>query len=312
MPLPSQVHRDAALEKISVAYKVEGLIANELATPVPVKHESDLYYVYSRDQLVVPETARANGSESNRADYSLSTATYRVDEHSLNELVTDRSRNNADAVLNLDVDATEHLSQLILMRQEIDLAALVGLSGAWANVTSLTSTFAWSANTTLSNPLLFVDSASTVVIRSSGMRPNVVLLDERTYRAVRTHVSVVERTRYVGIESADPKMLAAMFAVPKVLIASGIQNTGAEGTADATANSFIWTDLAWVGYVESAPGPKKPSALYNFVLNNAGSSVQVKRWRDDARAGDVIEASKLFDNVAPMSAAGYQIWDTVQ
>lgn len=311
MPLPSSVHRDAALEGVSIAYKVQGLVANELAPAVPVKHESDVYYVYSRDQLIVPESIRAPGAEANLADYSVSTSTYRVDEHALKEHISDRARANADPALNLEVDATEHLTQLILMRQELDLAAIVGASGTWANVTSLTSTFAWNQNTTLSNPLLFVDSASAVVIRSSGMRPNVVFMDERTYRATRTHVSIVERTRYVGIESADEKMLAAMFSVPKVLIGSGTRNTGPEGLADATANSFIWTDLAWVGYVESAPGLRKPSALYNFTVRD-GAMVKVKRWREEALESDAIEASKMFDNVAPMSAAGYQIWDTVQ
>lgn len=311
MPLPTSVHRDAALEGISVAYKVQGLVANELAPAVPVKHESDVYYVFSRDQLVVPESVRAAGAEANLADYSLSTATYRCDEHALKTHVSDRARANADPALNLEVDATEHLTQLIMLRQELDLAALVGASGAWANVTSLTSTFAWSANTTLSNPLLFADSAAAIIIRSSGMRPNVMFMDERTYRACRTHVSIVERTRYVGIESADEKMLAAMFSVPKVLIGSGTRNTGPEGLADATANSFIWTDLAWFGYVENGPGLRKPSALYNFTVRD-GSMVKVKRWREEALESDAIEASKIFDNVAPMSAAGYQIWDTIQ
>lgn len=312
MPLPSQVHRDKALENISVAYKVQGLVSAELSPDVPVRHESDVYYIYSRDQLVVPETIRAEGAESNKATYSLSTLTYRLDEHALKDHISDRKRANADPVLNLEADATEHLTQLIMLRQEIDLASVVAASGAWANVTSLTSTFAWSANTTLSNPLLFVDSASAVVIQSSGMRPNTVFMDERTYRACRTHTSIVERTRYVGIESADEKMLAAMFAVPKVLVGSGVRNTGPEGLADATTNTFIWTDLAWVGYVESSPGPKKPSAAYRYTLRSGGSNVEVKRWREDAIESDAIEVRKLFDHVYPMSAAGYQIWNTVQ
>lgn len=312
MPAPSTVHRDAALENISTAYKVQGLIASELAPGVPVKHETDEYFVYSRDQLVLPETIRAAGHESNKQSFSLSTLTYRVDEHALKDFISDRARANADPILNLEADATEHLTQLIMLRQEVDLAAVVAASGAWANVTSLTSTFAWSANTTLSNPLLFADSACAVVIQASGMRPNVAFMDERTYRACRTHVSVVERTRYVGIESADEKMLAAMFSVPKVLIGSGVRNTGAEGTADATTNTFIWTDLAWFGYVESAPGPKKPSAIYRFDVRDGGSTVKVKRWREEKLESDAIEVSKLFDHVFPMSAAGYQIWNPVQ
>lgn len=312
MPRQSAVHRDAALEEISVAYKVSGLVAGEMVPDVPVKHESDVYHIYSRDQLIVPETLRAPGAESNKLDYSLSTLTYRVDEHAGKHHVSDRLKANADPAINLEVGAVEHATQVLLQRQEIDLAAVMGASGAWANVTSLTSTFAWSANTTLSSPLLFVDSASAVVIQSSGMRPNVVFMDERSYRACRTHVSIVERTRYVGIESADEKMLAAMFAVPKVFIGGGVRNTGPEGLADATTNSFIWTDCAWVGYVENSPGLMKPSAIYRFVLRDGGNNVQVKRWREEAIESEAIEARKFFDHVYPMSAAGYQIWNTIQ
>lgn len=122
MPLPSKVHQNQALENISIAYKNGDLIADELCPMVPVQHESDSYYVFSRDSLNLPETARADGAEANQADFSLSTATYRVQEHSLKRLVTDRSRKNADPALDLDVMAVEHLTNLIKVRQEVELA----------------------------------------------------------------------------------------------------------------------------------------------------------------------------------------------
>src|SRR5436190_2018622 len=103
MPLPSQVHRDAALENVSVAYKPGDLIAQDLCPMVPVNHESNVYYVYSKDQLVIPETRRAIGAEAQRATFSLSTATYKVQEHALKDFIPDRMRNNADPALNLEV-----------------------------------------------------------------------------------------------------------------------------------------------------------------------------------------------------------------
>lgn len=311
MPLPSQVHRDKALENVSVAYKNGDLIAQTLCPMVPVQHESDVYYVYSRDQLVVPETGRAIGAEANRASFSLSTASYRVQEHALKDFITDRARKNADEALNLEVDATEHLTNLIMVRQELELASLISTGTAWANVTSLTSTFAWNQNTTLSNPILFADSAAATVIQASGMIPNVCVINDPTFRAAKEHVSIVDRIKYTSAESVSEELLAKLMGVKKLLVGRGIYNTGGEGLADATANTWIWTDMAWFGYVEMTPGLKKPSALYNFTLKE-GNPVKVLRWREDNLEADAIQVSKLFQQQVPMSAAGYLIVNTVQ
>src|SRR3972149_3641898 len=125
MPLPSQIHRDRPLENISVAFKSDRLIAQELSPSVPVKHESDTYYVHSQDSLILPATLRANGGEANESDWNVSTSSYTLEEHALKKIVTDRDRNNADPPLRMDVDATEYLTEKILLRRETVLAAFV-------------------------------------------------------------------------------------------------------------------------------------------------------------------------------------------
>ena len=311
MPRASQVHQNQALENISIAYKNGDLVADLLSPMVPVQHESDLYYQFSRDSLNLPETARADGAEAQQADFSLSTSTYVVQEHALKKLVTDRSRENADKALNLDVMAVEHLTNLIKTRAEVELAGLVSSGTAWANVTSLTSTFAWSANTTLSDPLLFADSAASTIARASGTLPNMCLVDDPTFRAAKEHVSIVDRIKYTSAQSVGEDLLAKLFGVDKLLVGRGIRNTGAEGLADATGNSWIWTDMALFVHAETAPGLMKPSALYTFTLAQ-GNPVTVKKWREDNLGGDMIEVSRMYQHVSPMSAAGYLIVNTVQ
>ena len=310
MPLSSQLHRDAALENISVAFHSGEMIAKLLAPNVPVKHESDVYHVYSRDSLILPETARANGAEANRASWSMSTATYRLDEHAIKDLVSDRSRANADAAIKLDIDLTEYLTEKVLLRQEVDLATLVTTAGNWAQATSLAAAGAWSAQTTVSNPMLNADSAATTVITNSGKKPNVCAINDPTFRALRNHVSVVERSRYVGIESVSEDMIGRMFGVESLLVGRAIQNTANEGLAETMAN--VWTDMAYFAYVEKSPGLKKPSALYCFTKTDAGNPYQVKKWRNEERGGDEIEVSKLFDNAAVASVCAYIIVNTVQ
>ncbi len=311
MPLPTNVHQDQALENVSVAYKNGEFIAQDLCPMVPVQHESNKYYIYSKDQLVLPPTRRAPGAMANRATFSLSTLSYKLQEEALVDYITDRARANADPALNLEVDAVEHMTNLILMRQEVDLATLVTFTGTWSNVTSLTSTFAWNANTTLSNPILFVDSACTTIIQSAGVVPNVVAIEDRTFRAIKEHVSMVDRIKYTSSESIGEDLIAKLFNVDTLLVARAVQNQGPEGLADATTNSLIWTDMAWVGYIENSPGLKKPSALYNFTMKQ-GNPVKVLRWREDKLESDAIQVSKLYQQQVPFSAAGYLINNTVQ
>lgn len=311
MPLPSNVHQNQALENVSVSYKNGDFIASDLCPTVPVTHESNSYYIYSRDQLYLPQTLRAAGAEANQATFSVSTSTYRVQEHALKDVITDRARDNADKALNLEVDCVEHLTMLIQMRQELELADLVTPTGTWANVTSLTSTFAWSANTTLSNPIQFLDSAASTIMQTSGLKPNVCAINDPTFRAAKEHVSIVDRIKYTSADSVSEDILAKLFNVDKVLVARGVRNTGQEGLSDLTTNSWIWTDVAWVGYVEKNPGLKKPSALYNFTLKK-GNTVEVRQWREDSLKADAIEVSKMYQQQVAFSAAGYLIYNTVQ
>lgn len=310
MPLRASLHRVAALENVSVAYKSEGLIAQELCPVVPVLHEDDVYFVYSRDSLILPETARANGGEAQRASWSISTASYHLEEHALKDLVTDRDRANADPAIKLDIDLTEYLTEKIMMRREVDLAALVGTAANWANTTSLSTTLAWSANTTLSNPILNADSAASSIIQNSGKMPNICEMDDRTFRAAKEHVSVVDRLKYTSAESVSESLLARLLGVPQLVVARGIVNNGPEGLSENMA--FIWTDQAFFAYVEKAPGVKKPSALYSFTQAEGGIPNQVRRWRDDNLKGDFIEVSALYQNLCVASACAYLIVNTVQ
>lgn len=313
MPSRLAVHQDAALEGISVAYQPAGLIAAQLVPNVPVKFESDKYYVYSKDNLKVPNTRRADGAESREVDWDLTTATYVLEEEALKRLVTDRQRENADAAIRPEVDATKFLTGQILLRHEQDLADLINPAANWSTKTSLTSTLAWSANTTLSNPIAVADSASAAILQGTGKRPNRCLLDLRTFNAAKEHVSVVDRIKYTSADSVTPALLGRLFNVEKLLVAEAAVNSGQQGQADSMG--FIFTDLAFFCYVAQSPSLMEPSALYTFGKSGMGldgGQARVKRWREEKRNGDFIEASKMYQHKIVASDCAFHVANTVQ
>jgi len=310
MPRPSQVHIDKALENISIAYQPQGLIADQISSRVPVAKESDKYFVYSKDNLRIPSTIWADGDRVNRSIWNLSSSSYLTDRHGLDDLVTDRQRANQDKAVRSDVDTTEALTGQIKLRMEKNLFSLINTTANWDATTSLPATGAWNLNTTTSNPILVVDSATTSIRRRAGKKANVVVLSDPTFKAAKEHDSITDRVKHTSADSVSPAMLATLFEVDSVVVSGAVENTAEEGLTDSLTD--IATDTAFVLYREPNPGLKKASAFYTFQVTAAGVPFRVRRWRDDEREGDVIEVSTHFVHKVVSSDCAYAIIDTIQ
>lgn len=310
MPLPTQIHIDKALENISIAYKPGDFIADRVVPAVSVKHESDKYYVYSNDIMSLPETLRANGAESKRATFSISSAQYQCEEHALHDYVTKRDKDNADMAIDPEIDATESLTRKILIAKEKKCAALIQDKSNWSNNASLTSTYAWTQNTTLSNPITAIDSATSKIIQNSGFKPNRLVLNYASFVAAKEHTSITDRVKYTSADSVTEPMLAKLFNVQEILVGTAIYESAAEGLASDM--QFIWTNCAFLAYLEPAPGLRKASAAYNFQVATAGNPYKVVRW-DEPKRGDgtiAIEVSTMFDYRPVATMCAYLILGT--
>lgn len=308
MPLRSQIHRDVALEGVSVAYKPEGLIAPSL--PIyPVTRESDVYYVYSKDVMTVPETLRQKG-RANQADWNVSTSSYLLANHALEFPVYDRDRRNADKAIRLDIDAVEFLTQKIMLRYEKDAAALFLGDTNWSNSMSLSADASFVTSTT--NPIDVYDSATGVIVTQSGKRPNTAIVNFPTWLAIKENSATVDRIKFTSAGPVGPDMFAALIGVNKLMVASAVENTGQENLADTTtAQANIWTNASWIGYLEPTPGLKKASAVYTFQMNLGTDGVKVDRWRDEAEEADFIRVQKEYQIKAVATSCGFLIEDTI-
>lgn len=309
MARPSQIHVDKALENISVAFMPQGLIAQEAIPMVPVKKESDQYFVWSKDNLRIPNTIWADRDVPNRSIYNLSTASYSLTRHGLEDLVTDRSKANADKAIRLDIDTTEGLVSQIKLRFEKEFFDIINTAGNWDATTSLSSTQTWTQNTTLSNPIIFVDSATTSIRQRSGKKANTVIMGDPTFKAAKEHVSIVDRVKFTSTQSVAPNLLAALFNVDKVFVSGAVQNSAEEGLADSLAD--IATDTVHVAYMEKSPGLRKPSAFYTFMKDGGSRPFRVRRFRDDKPEGDIIEVSTFFQHKPVASDCSYSIINTL-
>jgi len=300
MPRQSNLHVDRLLSQISVKYRNTECIATEVFPIVPVNKESDLYRIYTRN-FRIPYTKRANKGLSREHQFEVSTASYFLEKHALKDYISDDDMMNYDNA-DLRLDTTEELTDKIDQRMEKSVADLF-TSTNWSLGVSLTSAQQWSANTTASNPIPLMDTATTTILHNSGYRSNFSIIPRDAFVAAKNHVSLLDRTKYTSREMT-PAIMEGLFDVGKILIPNAIHDTSAEGQTESIAP--LWGDNVFVGYRAPRPSPKLPSAGYIFQRNKPA----VKRWRVEERESEAIEVNKQYQAKIVASLTGYLIRDT--
>src|SRR3990167_2135978 len=302
MPFRNQVHIDVLLANVSVKYSNKNYIAEQVFPRVPVKKDSDLYRTWVRN-FRIPETRRADRARSREYYFEVSTGNYALERHALSAMIGDREAANYD-IADLRADTTEALTDALDRRRELNVATLFTTTN-WSLNVSLAATAAFSANTTVSNPIPIFDTAATTIIANGGGGGDMIkfgILPRNGFVSCKNHVSVLDRTKYTSAEMTL-SMLQALFDLPQLLVPQARPGTAALGIADVIAN--IWGDNAFVGYKPSSPGPLKASAGYMFGYERP----LVKRWREEAHASECVEVEREEVPKVVASLSGYLIRD---
>lgn len=91
LPTPRDLHVNAALANISIAYRNANYIAGQVFPTVPVQKKSDFYWQFDKSAWFRNDVkVRAPGTRSARTDYSVSSASYLCTEYSLAHEIPDK------------------------------------------------------------------------------------------------------------------------------------------------------------------------------------------------------------------------------
>jgi len=310
MPQPNinSVHIDAILTNISVAYlqNQTNFIADKVFPVIPVDKKSDKYFVYTKNDWFRDEAQRrAPGTESAGGGYNLSTATYSADVFAFHKDVDDQTVANADAPLNPLREATEFVTRRLMLRRELQFVSDFFTTGIWADdVTGVAGTPTsgqtkqWSDYAS-SDPISDIENGKSEMLGTTGMEP-------------KNHPDLVDRIKYTSSQTITTDMLAAMFDIPRVMVAKAVKATNVEGAAEAYG--FAHGKKALLAYVAPQPGLMTPSAGYTFswtgVSGGLGATIGTSQFRMESIKADRIEAEMSFDNKVISADLGY-FWDTI-
>jgi hypothetical protein len=323
MPQPNinSVHVDAILTNISVAYlqNQANFIADKVFPIIPVDKKSDKYFTYTKNDWFRDEAQRrADATESAGGGYNLSTDTYSADVFAFHKDVGDQLLANADAPLNPLREAAEFVTRRLLLRRELQFVTDFFQTGVWGtDVTGVSGTPTsgqtkqWS-DYTASDPIDDIEEAKSDILGATGMEANTLVLGYETFRVLKNHPDLVDRIKYTSSQTITTDMLAAMFDIPRVMVAKAVKATNKEGIAQAY--DFAFGKKAALYHVAPSPGLLTPSAGYTFswtgVSGGLGQTIGTSQFRMESLKADRIEAEMAFDNKVIGSDLGY-FWESI-
>lgn len=308
MPTPSQVHIDAALTNLSVGYRNPAFIADLLAPVVPVRKQSDKYFIYDseREQFRQSDDKRAPGAEAAEVNFALSSDNYYCEDHALLAVIPDEERENADPVIQPNIDRTEFLRAKIDLNKEIELAAMLTSTSVITQNTTLSGDTQWSDPD--SDPVAAIEAQKATIMASVQVMPNTLVLPYPVYSAVRTHAKVIERMGLSFAGAMTEQALAQVFDVENVLVARAFKNTAAAGQTPSM--SYVWGKDALLAYVPTRPGLKQMALALTFAWSGAPGSVsghRVELWREERRKADALRVQRYYDQKLIAAGAAF-LW----
>jgi len=305
-PTASDVHVNAPLTNVSTAYiqSAMNFVAAQVFPVVPVAKQSDRYFAYSKADFMRDEARiRAPGTESAGGGYGLdNTPNYYADVWALHKDVDDQVRANSDAAINPDRDATEYLTQQMLIRRDRAWAASYFTTGIWGlDLTGVAAAPGANQflqfNDALSKPCSVIRGQVSRITLATGFKPNKLVLGLDVYTALCDNPDVLDRIKYVQRGIISPDLLAPLFDVDQVVVARATYNSAIEGAA-ASMGAIVGSKAALLVYANPTPSLMTPSGGYTFawtgLLGSGAAGSRIKRFRMEHLESDRIEAEMAF------------------
>jgi hypothetical protein len=275
MLVQTDVRIDPVLSNVSVAYKNEDYIAEQILPVQSVAVTKGKYYVYDQAMFRRNKTLRAPGAKANEVEYGLTTASFELFDYALKEKIEWGVIDQADVALSPETDAVESVTEMLLVDAEMQLATTLSTTSIITQYTTLSGTSQWSDYTN-SDPLGDIKTARQTVQASIMRKPNTLILGQQVYDTLVDHPDVVERVKYSFGVSPTPELMARIFQVEKVIVGSALYNSATEGQTDSMA--YIWGKKAWVCYISPNTKGLKQITLGWTMKKKTGRTV--KKWDD--------------------------------
>jgi hypothetical protein len=313
-----------ALSNFLKGYRQAALAQDRLFPRLPVLRQTDLYWVYGRENLQIAEQdLRAFGAPAAETRFTMSTESYNVHSYARKATIADEDREGY-AIGDLTMDTVAMLQDKNLLAREARIKKMVTTSGNYAsgNTLALSGTSQWSDGAN-SDPQGDVAKAKRR-IRLTGQNANLMCVSDDVFTILSTHPKLQEKFKYTQVTGPLAQaQVATALGIDEIFVCSAVTNDGGD------TNDFLWSNFAWIGYVppsvgaagvlggigaEGRVGPKQLSFGKSFTWTAApgtidGYGVVIARVADPTAKSDIVGVDWYMDDRITGSDCGY-LWTT--
>lgn len=284
MPMltPSQVHLDAPLTNLTLAYVQDeaNFIASKVFPVVDVSKQSDKFYIYDREnfnrsgqrKLLAPRT------RPERVGMSISNSNYFADVWGLATDFDQQTLANEDAALEIRAAGAKMLAHNMLIDREKDWVTNFFATTVWTNEVAGDANGSvgsgevvyWSDYTNSTPIEDITDARRSVQLSSGGFKPNTLVVGKAVRDKLVNHPDILDRldggATVTNTALITDSKLAEIFEVENFFVMEAVENTAAEGATES--NSFIGGNHAMLCYTPSSAGLMTPAAGLTFAWNS--------------------------------------------
>jgi hypothetical protein len=232
---------DPKLQAISLAYRNQKMIADEVLPRVTVGAQEFKYLSYPKGTFFTPpETRVGRRGRPNVVEVGGTEVTSRTFDEALDAEVPVSDINNAasQGMPNPVNRHVEVITDLLALQREVRAAALVFAAGnyAAANKVALSSNDRWDVDHVDSNPIADIVAGLDACV----MRPNTMVLGRAVYSYLVRHKTILKAFNGTsGDTGIVPRsFLATLFELDEILVGDGLVNTAKPGQTPSLARAW--------------------------------------------------------------------------
>jgi hypothetical protein len=296
-PTSSDVHIDAALSELSIAYMNKNYIADQVFPLVTVEKQSDKYFIWDKGSTLTNQVEkRVGGDTYPEGRIKVSNDEYYCDIYHLGYAIPWEKKKNADAAIRLEQFGTKWLADQFALNREIQLATAAFASSIWDNDLTGGTEFTLWDDYDNSDPPNDIDTYRDTVLQNTGVLCNTMVVGRQVLSKLRRHPLLLDMYKYTGKGILTEAQVAEALGVDKLLVGNATQRTSAEGASTAT-QAFVWGKNALLLYVPPAPALEEPAAGYTFVWNidDSGFTTTIVPTVQEDRDRDFLKGKHAFD-----------------
>lgn len=308
---PGSVHVNKLLTNLSVGYRNDEYIGLRILPIIPVGLRSDSFVKWDKRNLLnAPSDLLSERANANEITVGASTGNYSLKDYGLKRHVDNETLKNSDDPFKDFLDNVETINEMISLKREIRIAAIVT---ATANYSGNTSSLAGSEWNATSSAGIYTGGAPVNNIRTAwastwsgyGRTKKVMASDLETFNVLSNHAQIRGLFGLNDSGLATQQQIARYFGADEYLVTEARYDSANIG--QTASYSRIWGKFFWMGRV--AASPSRQIAAFGTTFQDKADPF-TSQWfsPDEGKSGghyNKVAVSEDYVVLAPDSAYLY-------